>query len=66
MLYLDIRINDVSPFEIDFSACRQSQVFSRSKLEKLRREPDQSVKGIRLRTERLFLGILNLQPLKQR
>ena len=66
MLYLDIRINDVSPFEIDFSACRRNQVFSRSKLEKLRRELAQSVKGIRLRTEGLFWGILNLQPLNQR
>ena len=66
MLYLDIRINDVRPFEIDFSACRKSQVFSRSKLETLRRELAQSIKGIRLRAEGIFWRILNLQPLNQR
>ena len=44
----------------------KNQVFSGSKLEKLRRELAQSVKGIRLRTEGLFGGNLNLQPLNQR
>ena len=44
----------------------KNQVFSGSKLEKLRRELAQSIKGIRLRTEGLFWGILNLQPLNQR